>query len=457
VEQRIDDFTVLWNDAGFIKSKDEELSPGRLKLLLWAGENFSYAQHLRGIKYLIRNSQYMPNGAQYQAAVLGVPVESLTTSKAVDHDAIEVNGLWDFMIKWWRRLVEGHRFELTIVQAGKPVLHKFTDRSLVHGLRPYVVHHPYEPQFSKLECPESPLPLALAKLDAWERNHYAGWDAGDLRVEQRRKELQDAVEAAKANNERLKRKAKANFERAKAQARIADADRLYCRIRVEMPPRMPPLLVKLHEQYGTVGTGIQEFAKFMALYDEYFRGKFQKKGLELIAARAKEASHLSPSRQLSGAMQFDAEPRVFRGVIRLHLDGNTTYYAAEALRAAKANGAPIDEDDIQHQAAFVENVTEIWDAPYPPPAPPPPPPPTVSLGWRPSIEAKAATVKHGLISRSIEQELADCFLPRLEREAQLEAMRDAGQHRHEKAAEIERWRAARDAAALASEKNNSLE
>lgn len=407
---RYDDLTNLWNDGSLIKPKDMELTPGALKLMVWAAEDLSQAQHEQGMKYLVRNSQYWPNGAQYRAACLGVPVGSLNAAKAVDDDALEVNRLWGWLVKWWSWLDEGHRFQLTIAAfTDHPVTHEFTNRSLNDGIWPYrasdaalVAARSAPPVARKhLTFLEYEVPTLEALLLEWSeedrkmstqenqwRNcleqtpqHPVCIQQLDIVLEHReylmdkinraRTKIQEAKERVKAAPTAIEN-AEAVLKKAEADFQLAQYDRVWCLLRVVMPPLMPPLLREILEQLeGTVGAALQKFVKFMQSNDDPFlRAKFQKAGVQLMAAHEREVSPLPHSRQLAGAVQSGNDPRVFTGVITFDSDNDAAYYFVEALSEARADGIPINDDAIEAQAIFQENVDEIWNAPYPRPLSP---------------------------------------------------------------------------------------
>jgi hypothetical protein len=406
--QRIDDFTNLWNDGSLAKPKDMELTPGILKLLVWAADDLSQAQHDQGMRNLVRNSQYWPNGAQYRAACLGVPVGSLNAAKAVVDDAIEVNRLWGWLVKWWSWLVEGHTYQLTIAAfSDHPVTYEFTDRSLNDGIEPYracgvaleVARSTPSRALRKVTTLESQV-LKLSERERTLGNQENVWRQaierrrlqaeiasmkeqiaiivdpyyfeGLDKVVKERQTFKEAIEQAKTEIEQAKAEiiaAPAALKKAEADFQLDKNDRLWCLLRVVMPPMMPPMLQEILEQLeGTIGAGLQSFARFMQSNDDPFlRAKFQKFGVQLIAAHEREASPLPPSRQLSGAVQSDHDPRVFSGVISFTSDDQAGYYSVEALREAQASGMQIADHDIEAQAVFIENKDEIWNAPYPPP------------------------------------------------------------------------------------------
>jgi hypothetical protein len=164
----------MWTDAGFIKAKDEELTPQRLKLLVWAGEDLPYAQHLRGIKYLLRHCQYMPNGAQYRAACLGVPVGSLTTSPS-DPTGAEVNRLWAWPLKWipWFDQCQGtitiHAFD-TNAETFELSLEHFATGSFAAYFR----GPDYRTLGDKVAAANMQRRVAAVQLDQYKKTYYHG-------------------------------------------------------------------------------------------------------------------------------------------------------------------------------------------------------------------------------------------------------------------------------------------
>jgi hypothetical protein len=325
--------------------------------------------------------------------------------EGADGDAIEVNRLWGWLVQWWAWLVEGHTYQLTIAAfTDHPVTHEFTDRSLNDGIWPYRASDAVlktarstasqaRTHLTFLEREVPTLEAEVLKLfreeTRWAATEKSWRDClektpqAPLCVQELKRVLEvreghvraidsreQKIQAGKAQIEACPatiKKADAEITKAEADLQLDNENRVWCLLRVEMPPVMPPLLQEILEQLeGTIGAALQKFAKFMRSNDDrLLRAKFQKAGVQLIAAHEREASTLPPSRQLTGAVQSDHDPRVFSGIIFFDSDNDVIYYSIETLQDAQANGIPINDDTIEAQAVFVENLEDIWNAPYP--------------------------------------------------------------------------------------------
>ena len=213
------DLTNLAEHGGLIMVTP--VTPEAIELLCLAVDDLTGDLHAQGIKNLVRNSQYWPNGAQLRAACLGVPVASLA-AKGVDDDVIEVNQLWAWLVSWHSWLVDGNRYQLTIGPfSDHPVTHEFTNHSLndrrgfpLFKVRPYI---------------------------------YEGDDA--------------ALQAARD-------------DRRWCRLEVSMP-----------PPVPPLLVEILEGLYGTVMAALQKFSKFLEGQGDHLQRNFERKGLELMAGR----------------------------------------------------------------------------------------------------------------------------------------------------------------------------
>lgn len=112
-ERRTDDLANLWLHGGLGKSKDMDLTPELLLLMVRAGKLLTRAQHDRAMDYIVSHYQYFPNPAQYHAAGLNVPVGSLANAGAEDV-ATEEAHLWEWVREWAERLAEGCRVTVSL-------------------------------------------------------------------------------------------------------------------------------------------------------------------------------------------------------------------------------------------------------------------------------------------------------------------------------------------------------
>jgi hypothetical protein len=260
-------------------------------------------------------------------------------AKGVDDDVTEVNRLWAWLVKWHSWLVEGHRYQLTIAP--------FSDHPVTHRFRNHSLNDRHGFRLFKVRP-----------------SIYEGDDAA----------LEEVRE-----------------------------DRRWCRLDVSMPPPWPPLLIEILEGlHGTVRAALQKFAKFIAGQDDHFQRNFEKKGLELMG-RNKEKDPLPASRQLSGAVQSNNEPRHFTGIVTFTADDTAGYYSVAALQKAQADGLGIGDEEIEAHAVFLKNLKEIWNAPYPPTwhAHYPPPPGTVFRSHLTSQEEQDAQTEQEFAYRDL--------------------------------------------------------
>jgi hypothetical protein len=339
----------------------------KMQLIMYSSavSHLTDEQRTRGANWLNRNANYFPNPAECVQACTGIPGGSTTIATAI---STEAKRFWGWMIKWTPRLVEGYRVELTIAPYSKtPVTHKFAARCLGAGIAPYWVQ-PRNVNHDDVDQRRHEVRLAEAARDAYESE--------DGPSEESCKQYNDAVAEAKQKLEAAEAALQSALKAEEARVTAAWDARVFCRLLVEMPPKMSAIREEILSQLGgtagsphggTPGAGIQAFVKFLKSGDSYLDHNFREKAEHVIGEHAKEDNHALPSRQLTGAVRSENEPRVYRGLIQLRPEGTVAYYAIETLRQAQANGVPVTDQDIADQETFIANLDEIWTAPYPAP------------------------------------------------------------------------------------------
>jgi hypothetical protein len=371
-----------------------KLDDDRMEFTLKALQGVPLEQVKSGFDRIPVECTFFPMPAEILEICTGVPARR---PLALASDAaVEEARHFQWFVKWAEMLSEGHKFTLTVdVFGDNPFDFECSGRSLFRALEPVFAYYDgVDKCKDALKKAEDAVPFyekggwdywsrpgqaarrlaefnglheALEKLhpelledDKPEQARLVAAAAQEAIVEaEKRKELADAIEAAKA-------------EVASAEALLLEEEkaRLCCLLRVEMAPKLSAIRKEILEQIEPhLGKAIQRMVAYIRTGDDdYLRSTFKKAALAIIAMHARDSSQPG-SRQITGAVESDNELRVFYGYVSI--DKSVAYHGVDALLEARKTRMDFTDLDIERQREFVCNREEIWIAPYPPPPPPP--------------------------------------------------------------------------------------